>query len=77
MIANELGKGTVTNVYGFYSLSLQPGFYQLTFSYIGYEDQTRAVNLNQDLSVNLELREDIQELEEDPLMILDESHPLD
>ncbi len=64
VIADELGKGTVSNVYGFYSLSLQPGLYNITFSYIGYEDLTRAVNLNQDLVINIELSENILELAE-------------
>ena len=36
VIVEELNKGTVTNVYGFYSLSLPPGLYRLKFSYIGY-----------------------------------------
>ncbi|KKL21990.1 hypothetical protein LCGC14_2439920, partial [marine sediment metagenome] len=64
VIADELGKGTVSNVYGFYSLRLQPGLYNITFSYIGYEDLTRAVNLNQDLVINIELSENILELAE-------------
>jgi len=64
VIVEELGKGAVTNAYGFYSLSLTPGFYHLKFSYLGYELQSRAINLNGDLILNIELREDIKELEE-------------
>jgi hypothetical protein len=64
IVVDELGKGTVTNVYGFYSLSLTPGFYQLRFSYIGYETQSRAIQLNRDQMIDIELREDIQELRE-------------
>ena len=64
VMMDDVGKGTVTNPYGFYSLSLPPGFYQLKFSYLGYEDQTKAVNLTKDLVINIELVEDIQELEE-------------
>ncbi len=64
VVIEELGKGTVTNVYGFYSLSLPPGFYELKFSYIGYEYETRALNLNENQVINIELSEDIQELEE-------------
>lgn len=64
VFVSELGKGTVTNAYGFYSLSLIPGFYELTFSYIGYLPQTRAVNLNDDVTINVELAENIHELEE-------------
>ncbi|MFC2112708.1 carboxypeptidase-like regulatory domain-containing protein [Bacteroidota bacterium] len=64
VIVKELGKGSVTNAYGFYSISLTPGFYQFTYSYVGYENQTRAINLNQDIVYNIELSEDILELEE-------------
>lgn len=68
VIIDDLGKGTVSNVYGFYSLSLKPGLYQLTYSYIGYKVQTRTVNLDEDVVINIELREDITELEEVTIM---------
>jgi len=32
----ETGAGSITNEYGFYSLSLPSGFYTLVFSYVGY-----------------------------------------
>ena len=55
IIVDELGKGTVTNPYGFFSINLKPGFYHLSFSYVGYEDQSRAINLNDDLVMTIEL----------------------
>ena len=58
------GKGTVSNLYGFYSLNLTPGFYQLSFSYVGYEKQEKAINLSEDTRINLELIEGITALEE-------------
>ncbi len=64
VVVEELNRGTVTNVYGFYSVSLSPGFYQLKFSYIGYESAIKAINLNQDQMINIELTEDIQLLKE-------------
>ncbi|MCK4856088.1 MAG: carboxypeptidase-like regulatory domain-containing protein, partial [Bacteroidales bacterium] len=64
VMVEELNRGTVTNVYGFYSLSLSPGFYHLKISYIGYEMQELAVNLNENQTYNLELKEEIQELAE-------------
>jgi hypothetical protein len=64
IIVEDLGKGTVTNVYGFYSISLVPGLYQLRFSYVGYEPQLRTLNLNADQVIDIELVESIQELEE-------------
>lgn len=64
ILIDDLGKGTVTNLYGFYSISLPPGFYQFRYSYVGYTTMTRAINLDDDMVINIELREDIQELEE-------------
>jgi len=60
----ETGAGTITNSYGFYSLSLEPGFYTLVFSYVGYDRETRPVRLGEDLTVNIELKESVQQLEE-------------
>ena len=43
ILVTELNRGTVTNVYGFYSLSLPPGFYHIRISYIGYKIQESAI----------------------------------
>lgn len=50
------GKGTITNVYGFYSLRLEPGIYTFVYSYIGYASVTMAVQLRRDTIVNINLR---------------------
>ncbi|MCK5135512.1 MAG: TonB-dependent receptor [Bacteroidales bacterium] len=60
----EIGKGTITNTYGYYSLSLDPGSYTLVYSYIGYVAQRQSVNLDSDIVLNIELGESLQELEE-------------
>jgi outer membrane receptor protein involved in Fe transport len=39
------GKGTSTDIDGNYTLSLEPGTYKLTFSYLGYQSQSRTVDL--------------------------------
>jgi hypothetical protein len=43
----SLSTGATTNVYGFYSLTLDPGDYEVTFSYIGYAAQVKTVSLTQ------------------------------
>lgn len=48
--------GTATNVYGFYSLSLAAGRYDLTWSFIGYEPAKRNVDLTRDATLDIELR---------------------
>ncbi|SDL09281.1 Outer membrane receptor proteins, mostly Fe transport [Catalinimonas alkaloidigena] len=60
----ELENGAVTNVYGFYSLSVEPGTYTVIYSYVGFQNQTRTVDLTADLTVNMELREQETQLDE-------------
>ena len=41
----ELKAGAVTNAYGFYSITLPKGTYEIQFSYMGYAFQTIKKNL--------------------------------
>ena len=50
-------KGTVTNAYGFYSLTVPPGSYTLRASYLGYAEQTAAVELLGNLTRDFDLAE--------------------
>lgn len=56
--------GTVTNEYGFYSLTAPKGAYTVVFSYLGYADVEDNIELNQNLSFDIELGEDAAQLEE-------------
>lgn len=58
----ELGRGTTTNNYGFYSLSLEPGEYTLVYSYVGYKKKTVEIDLQKDIKKNIELNPSNQEL---------------
>lgn len=60
----ELGTGVVSNVYGFYSISLPKGSYSVTYSYIGFEEQIQQVDLTQSRSMNIMLEPSIKEIEE-------------
>ena len=51
----EGGKGAVTNAYGFYTLTLPKGRHSLTFSYVGYAEQTVELNLQRDTTLNVPL----------------------
>ena len=53
----SLNSGAVTNVYGFYSLTIPKGNYKVDYSYIGYETQTKEFDLNQNQSINITLHE--------------------
>ena len=56
--------GTVTNVYGFYSITLIAGDYNVDYSYMGYEIQTKEINLNQNFSYNITLIEATKTIDE-------------
>ena len=60
----ELKTGTVTNVYGFYSISLQAGKYNVTYSYTGYESQQKQLDLQAGVSINVELAVEKKKIEE-------------
>lgn len=60
----ETGAGAMTNTYGYYALSLDPGFYTLVISYVGYITETRPIQLAEDLSIDVDMAESMQELEE-------------
>lgn len=51
----ELKGGTTTNVYGFYSITLPKGTYNVTYSYVGYSPKTEQITLNANLTKSIEL----------------------
>ena len=56
--------GTATNNYGFYSLTLPKGQYTLVFSYLGFQDQEKQIDLigNIKLDINLSAGVTLKEL---------------
>ncbi len=54
---NGTTTGVITNSYGFYSLTLPPGQYEIVYSYLGYDKKIIPVNLqkNEQISVPLGL----------------------
>ncbi len=51
--------GTTSNLYGFYSITLPEDSIEISFSYMGYETQSYAIYLNQDISLNIQLSDEI------------------
>ena len=49
--------GAVANVYGFYSLTLPEGTYELTYSFVGFAPYTETVVLDKDITKNVEMSE--------------------
>ncbi len=60
----ELKTGTTTNAYGFYSISLPAGFYKVEISYVGYESVIKELVINQNIKLNVELKESQKALKE-------------
>ena len=52
----EIKTGAVTNVYGFYSLSLAPGKYALRYSYIGFNPVEKEINLDKNITLDINLQ---------------------
>lgn len=69
----SLKAGTVTNDYGFYALTVPAGTYEIQFTYMGYKQETRVVELTANTSLNINLETDAQLMQE----IVIEEKPLD
>ena len=54
VFVNETGNGTVSNEYGFYSISIPEGTYTLEFSYLGYTTEVRPVDLTGNIQIDIE-----------------------
>lgn len=60
----ELQKVTVTNQYGFFSISLPKGEYTVQLDYMGFQLQQEKVALNTDIRKNFGMAENSEQLEE-------------
>lgn len=60
----ELQTGTTTNQYGFYSITLYKGTYDLQVSYLGYSSITKSITIDQDQAQHFKLNEASESLEE-------------
>src|SRR5690606_36746562 len=61
----SLGTGVITNEYGFYSITLPKGMYEVRISSIGYRDIAQKVDLSvADQQINFQLMEAVEQLEE-------------
>ncbi|NJO88359.1 MAG: TonB-dependent receptor plug domain-containing protein [Chloroflexia bacterium] len=52
--------GTLSNPYGFYSLTLPEGKYEVSFSFVGYETVIKEIDLTQDQVINISLDQNLQ-----------------
>jgi hypothetical protein len=59
----ELSTGTITNEYGFYSITLNAGTYEVTYSSIGFQSVQKTVVLEQNQKLSIKLEEQGQQLD--------------
>lgn len=64
IIFPELKNGTITNEYGFYSITLNKGAYAFQVSYLGYKSLSGTITIDQNLTRNFELYEASENLAE-------------
>jgi hypothetical protein len=56
VFCTELKTGAVSNVYGFYSLSLAPGKYNIRYSYVGFNAQVKELQIDKNLTMDISLQ---------------------
>lgn len=52
-------EGTITNAYGFYSLSLEKGTHTIIFSYLGFQNQAFEIVIDDNLELDVELNDGV------------------
>ena len=64
IIIPALQTGTMTNEYGFYSITLPSGTYEIQISYLGFTTITETITLTSDLNKGYKLKEAAESLDE-------------
>ena len=60
----SLKQGTITNSYGFYSLTIESGIHEFEFKSIGLDTEIKQIDLTNDVILNLEMGSKLTELQE-------------
>ncbi len=57
IFVNETKSGGVTNVYGYYAISLPKGNYNITYSFIGKQPVEKQISLTENTKIDIELKD--------------------
>ena len=60
----ELKIGVISNEYGFFSITLPYGTYEIQISAIGFKEVVQTISLTENLKINFQLNEEAEELDE-------------
>ena len=55
VFVEEIAQGAVSNVYGYYAITVPKGEYIIRYSYVGYTDKRVKVNIKENTTLNIEL----------------------
>ncbi len=58
IVVKELNKGTVTNKYGFFSITVPKGKYTIEVSFISFKTITKIINLDKNIKLKISLETD-------------------
>ena len=75
VIVKGLNIGTITNSYGFFSITIEEGNYNIRIQNLGFKDNTQNINLNKNLSLNIYLTEEVESLNE--VIVIENSEDID
>lgn len=64
VLIKELQTGTVTNAFGFFSITIPKGKYTVSSSFLGYKDHVATVDLSASIQQDITLEEELPVLEE-------------
>ena len=60
----SIDKGIITNGYGFYSITIDSGTYEIIYRYVGFDGIKKTISLNKDIQLDQLLSESTIQLEE-------------
>ena len=75
VIINELNIGTITNSYGFFSITVKEGNYSVKTQNLGYKDDLQIISLNKNIILNIYLTEEVESLDE--VIVMENTEDID
>ena len=64
IIIPSLNTGTISNSYGFYSITVPKGNYDVIFNILGYKEVVKKIIVDRNITIDILLSEQIEELSE-------------
>ena len=75
VIIDELNIGTITNSYGFFSITVKAGDYSVKTQNLGYKDDLKIISLNKNIILNIYLTEEVESLDE--VIVIENTEDID